>query len=230
MTRLLVIGLLLVAGCSQSQSPIFPLAPSAVPTPPAPTPQLPIISGVVYESTADGVTPLAGVGLDITLSYQSWPPNVTTGVDGRYRLAVQPSLSLKVRAEKAGYSQPCGALFSSAEDTVLDVYVVADAILSTTGVPQSMPIRQPTITGMVTERMADGATQSLSGVKVVADFTGGLGWSPSATTVSDATGKYLLCGVMNPLGIELYATKPGYRPASANGGLNGKVDLELTRQ
>jgi hypothetical protein len=148
-----------------------------------------------------------------------------------YRLAGLPSQNLKVRAEKVGYSQPCAAPFTSAGDTVLDVYMVADAILSTTGVPSSMPIRQPIIMGTVSERMADGSTQRLSGVRVIADFTAGLGWSPSATTVSDATGRYFLCGVTSTLGIELYATKPGYQPASVFGGFDGgRVDMELTRQ
>jgi hypothetical protein len=59
-----------------------------------------------------------------------------------------------------------------------------------------------------------------------------LGWSPSATTVSDVNGKYFLCGVTSSLGIALYASKPGWIAAvvsaDANGG--GTLDIELARK
>jgi hypothetical protein len=232
MTRVLIIGLALLAtGCSGTPTPATSPSPqSPVPGAPAP-PQGTTISGVVYESTPEGLRPLPGVGLDISVEYQSWPPMVTTDNEGRYQLALLSSQNFKVRAEKPGYSQPCAATFMPTANTVLDIYMVPDAILSTAGVPSSMPTRQPVVMGNVSEKMANGDTRRLSGAMVIADFSGGMGWSPSATTMSDAAGRYFLCGVTSTLGIELYVTKSGYQSATVSAGLGGgRFDVELTRQ
>ena len=107
-----------------------------------------------------------------------------------------------VIATKAGYSQPCRAPVASATNGVLDIYLVSDEILSTTGVPSSMPILQPTLSGLVFERTPEGA-RPIPAAFVIGDFTGGFGWAPSATTRSDATGRYMLCGVNGTVGLGL---------------------------
>jgi hypothetical protein len=66
---------------------------------------------------------------------------------------------------------------------------------------------------------------------VVADLTGGMGWSPSATTLSDADGNFFLCGATALLGAELSASKPGYRPAAVSVGFrSGPIGIELTQE
>src|SRR5262249_50231188 len=130
-----------------------------------------------------------------------------------------------------GYSQPCGVTFTPTSNTTLDVYLVSNSILSTTGIPASMPIHQTTIVGTVFERMSDGSTQGLPGATLIADFTGGMGWSPSATTVSDDSGRYLLCGLNSTIGIELNVAKAGYRGAFVDlSSASSQQDIELARQ
>ena len=58
-----------------------------------------------------------------------------------------------------------------------------------------MPITQPVLIGFVFERTLAGVTP-VAGVRLSVDFSGGFGgWEPSATTLTDAAGRYLLCGV-----------------------------------
>ena len=205
-------GILLSAlGCRDT--PSLPLAPST-PPPSSVTipPAAPIlnVTGVVYDTTADGPRPLPGVAIDISVEYQSWPPTITSDAEGRYRDT--GGGGRKLVAEKAGYSQPCRVAII-ATDRDQDVYLISNDLLATTGVPASMPIVEPVLTGRVFERMAQG-DQPIVGAKVVLDFTGGMGWAPSATTVTDASGRYLLCNVVNVgLGFAALVQKQGYGSA-----------------
>ncbi len=118
---------------------------------------------------------------------------------------------------------------------MLDVYVVSTALLSTTGVPASMPVVQPTLSGLVFERTPEGI-RPIAGATVVGDFSGGNGWGPSATTISDGAGRYLLCGVTDAgLGLFLWVAQAGYREASTPVDSHllrgsGTFDVQLTRQ
>jgi hypothetical protein len=113
-----------------------------------------------------------------------------------------------VKAEKDGYSQPCRSAIALIEDSVVDVYMVADATLSAHGVPESMPVIQPTLRGTVFERTTEDV-RPVQGVKVTGDFSAGIGWAPNATTVTDAAGRYLLCGLDENIGLELMVQRPG---------------------
>jgi hypothetical protein len=62
-----------------------------------------------------------------------------------------------------------------------------------------VPVIQPTLSGTVFERTAQGV-RPVPDIKLTGDFSAGLGWGPSATTVTDANGRYLLCGVDGVLG------------------------------
>ena len=210
--------------------PIAPVAPSAsIATPPQPT--ISAITGVVYESTANGRRPLVGVGIDISVEYQSWPAQTTSGSDGRYTWMGIPSQH-KLIAEKAGYSQPCRVPIVASEADQ-DVYLVSDETLSTTGVPSSLPIVQPTLNGRVFERTTTGV-EPIAGASVVLDFTGGMGWAPSASTKTDTDGRYLLCNVVDSTRLGLYAlvAKRGYRDVygSVVPDRNGRFDVQLERQ
>ena len=102
-TRVLVVGCgfvlaLGLAGCGGSDSPATPLTPSPPPTArPAPTPPTPIgdnvLSGVVFEVTSTGRTPLTGLTVYLlTCGASNCPSAVTaeysvqTDEDGRYRI------------------------------------------------------------------------------------------------------------------------------------------------
>ena len=216
---------LLAAACSDDMagpSTTPPVTPTRTATP-TPTPSF-TLSGTVYEHTPTGARPLADVPLDISVEYQSWPPKLRTDADGRYSYPGATG-ALKVKADLEGYSQPCRAGAVIDRDTMLDVHVVSNAVLSASGIPPSMPVVDARITGRVMERTPDGRVVWIPGASVIGDFTGGNGWAPSATTVSDASGMFILCGVSNAsgLGLVLYVSKPGYESAEQG------VDYTLAR-
>jgi hypothetical protein len=222
---------LLATACGETRPPFEPSPSPSAPITPPPLDIL-AVTGVVYESTDAGRRPLADVAIDISVEYQSWPTTTRTDADGRYKqiLASNP-VKLKLIAEKSGYSQPCRVpiAYTSIDQ---DVYLVSNETLSTTGVPSSMPIIQPTLTGLVFERTPQGM-QPIAGARVVLDFTGGMGWAPSATTNTDAAGRYLLCNVVDSTGLGLYAlvSKTGYadRYIPVIGASTGSFDVELQR-
>lgn len=90
-----------------------------------------------------------------------------------------------------------------------------------------MPVVEPRISGRVFE-LTPAGRQPIDAVAIVADFTGGLGWAPSATTLSDASGQYLLCATLSEIGIELIVNKPGYRERLV--GVMGETTLDIELQ
>lgn len=156
-----------------------------------------------------------------------FPPSVVSDNEGRYRVAIVSGGPVKVIAEKTGYSQPCRVAVAGMSDSTADVYLVSDALLSTTGIPASMPVTPPTLSGLVFEQTGSGL-RPVMGADVIADFTGGMGWAPSATTKSDAMGRYLLCAVAgSPLGVSLFVTKAGYRDVYVPINLPGTTDFDV---
>jgi hypothetical protein len=211
-----------------------PIRPSSVRPPPSQTAQLSSgarLSGVVYEATTEGLRPLAGVPLDISVEYQAWPPLTTSDGAGRYSVSGLSTGNLKVRAEMQGYSQPCRAAIALTGDGTLDVFLVSDVALSTKGAPGSMPIAQPIMSGTVNERTSRGLLP-LVGVRLTADFSAGFGWAPSATTLSDSAGRYVLCGVTNVgHGVVMIAGKQGYVGVSLPvTSPDASFDIELVRR
>jgi hypothetical protein len=172
---------------------------------------------------------LPDVPLDLSVEYQSWPPSLTTDANGRYTWLGNGS-GLKVVAQKAGYSQPCRvSLRPTTADQ--DLYVVANETLATSGVPASMPIVGPVLTGRVFERTSNGE-RPVSGATVILDFTGGMGWARSATTITDAAGRYLLCNVEDVgFGFYAFVSKPGYTEAFVHVNVKplATFDIELRR-
>ena len=215
----------LAAACSESRR--MPSAPSPMPTA-SPVPLPPSdVTGIVYEMTSAGARPLAGVGIDMSPEYQSWPPTVMTDAEGRY--SVPGMGGGKLVAEKTGYSQPCRVPVTGREH---DIYLVPNDFLSTAGMPASFPVVAPVLDGSVFEQTPEGR-QPIAGASIILDFTGGDGWAPSARTTTDALGRYLLCNVVdiNHLGIAALVSKAGYRGAILPVTVRppGTFDIELRR-
>lgn len=236
MTRVLIpICLVLLAtACGEGGPSIFATTPPVptTPSPPVPVPSPPIIlSGTVYEYTLLGRRALPNVPLDISVEYQSHAPRFTSDSEGHYSFSGASGEQLKVRAEAPGYSQPCRAGTVLNGDTTLNVHLVPDTILSTSGLPALMPIVEPRVSGQVFERTPQGS-QPISGARIIGDFTGGLGWAPSATTLTDAFGRYVLCGAEGGIGLELIASKGGYADAvvPVNIRVTMTYDIELVRR
>jgi hypothetical protein len=226
-------GVLAMVACSEPRTPVAssPLTPPAtvIPVPPVPS-----ITGIVFEVDANGRRPLGGAGIDISPEYQSWQPAIFTDHDGRFmgpgRGAVHQGL--KIIATRTGYSQPC-RVSVSAMAVDHEVYLVSNELLSTTGVPLAIPLIAPVMTGRVFERTPLG-DEPIAGAAVVIDFTGGDGWAPSATTMTDVNGRYVVCNVVNASGLGLAAlvTKLGYIDRFVGIGLEAPAtfDVELHRR
>jgi hypothetical protein len=197
--RLICLLVVTVAASAVACNKTMPTAPTATnsQTPPsASTPALSApftLSGVVYESTADGVRPLAGVPLDVSVEYQQWPPKVISDNQGRYSVVLGKG-QFKVAAQKEGFVQPCRANIDLKQSRVLDIFLVSIDLLAIRGMPLSLPIIEPTLIGLVFERTANGV-QPVAGARVLIDFSGGFGLAVSANTVSGPDGRFLLCNV-----------------------------------
>ena len=165
----LAIGIVVIlTGLGCSETPSSPVAPSEVPTAPPVDPVISTLNGIVYEVSVGSRRPLASVGLDISVEYQSWPPSRFTDSEGRFS-APNVGPGLKIAATKTGHSQPCRVQVRT-PTALHEVYLVADEVLSTTGIPPSMPITGPVLTGRVFERTAAGE-MPVSGAFITLDFT-----------------------------------------------------------
>jgi hypothetical protein len=95
-----------------------------------------------------------------------------------------------------------------------------------------MPIRQPTLSGIVFERTSQGGVQPISAARVRADFMV-MGDGTGAITWSNAAGQYLLCGIADiSQDFAVWATKSGYDEPSLrlDASVARRVDIELTRR
>ena len=236
------IALLVLSACESAPSTSsiptsVPTAPTLEATDSAPVPPARTsfkLSGTVYESTPGGSRPLARVPLDISVEYQSHTPSRATDADGRYEATLPSNLDpVTVKVEYPGYSQPCVARVASAVDTVLDIFVVRDSVAGDGSLPESFPLRPSTVSGVVFEQTDHGKVP-VAGARVVADYSGGMGWGPAARTITDGAGRYTLCGLQvqgPPFGVEIFASRQGFAFGSALLVPNAAfVDVELRRQ
>jgi hypothetical protein len=218
--------------------------PSPIPAP-TPAPELATevtISGTVYEHTASGPRPLARLPFTVRLTETGWgygggDTQVTSDPSGRYSASWsdEEMMVTIVLPAGAGYHAPCPSGFDVlAANATMDVHVVADATLSTTGVPSSLPVSGPSVSGDVFERVQGG-------LRPVSGATIDLYTDPSAkiasVTLTDARGAFLLCA--NPPGtgagqlMWVTARKEGYREAIQQVLLSGDedhVNFEIVRQ
>ena len=238
----LVIGLLtgmLMCACNQApRSPTTPTAPTVPSTPPAPSGPTVTLSGIISERFSG--RPLEGVRVWIFTigGFVSAQPagvqHVASDAAGRYRTSGIPlDRSFWVVAGLSGpqeYWQQCAVTVRSTADTTQDLTLTSRANLGA-GNSQPPP-RAPgmwNISGVVFEMTVDGR-------RTVADVS--VGMEPSsnlvvAATSTDATGRYLLCGLAeDPLSNSLFAYKDGYAPAYFNvdWGSDAVIDIEIKRR
>jgi len=154
-----------------------------------------------------------------------------TDAAGRYRIDIrrpeEASATVWAIARRDGYVQQCVATTTMHTDTSLDLRLTAMANLSAARPPSGPGSR--TVSGVVFEATPTGR-QPVEGA--------GVGWETLldfvvTETVSDAAGRYLLCGL--PLGqiVGLFASKRGYGNASyasVEPGIAGAVDIEIIRR
>ena len=169
-----------------------------------------------------------------------WPTVLLDGISdsgGRYEIrGVPESGSLTIAPPNGSdYRAPCPSGKSGAltGDASFDVHVVSAALLTTSGVPASTPRHFLRFEGAVFERVSDvaapvaGATVDLAG-----DDSGRWVYS---TTLTDASGRYMVCTAPPGVGTDqthtVVAYKDGYHPASRQGypGYD-TLNLEIVRR
>jgi len=220
-----------LVSCGSNTSPSMPTSAGAV-DPSAIFPRIAptfTISGTVYEVGLSGTQPLAGVPLDISVEYQSHPPQTTTDADGRYSATRSGTDPFTVKVEKPGYVQPCVArTLHEGTDNVLDIFVVRESVIRDAGLPAAFALPERTVSGVVFESTASGK-KPVAGARLTADYSSGLGWGPAATTITDRAGRYVLCGLQRA-SIDFYVSS-GFsgRLVPVESGVSW-LDVELSRE
>ena len=223
-------------------------SPVAVPTSPVVTPVMPadpvrpdaplMVSGLVVEHALTGDQPLPGVRLRVRVDWQ--PPGAfletTSDGTGHYEVSGIPVRSAIVIApsSESGYRAPC----PSGHDVLIgnatfDVHVVSAALLSTTGVPTSLPRTSIWVAGVVVEQTS-GGVRPIAGaaVDLTSDDSDAI---VNSSTLTDAEGRYLLCTSPPGVGTDQLAwvrvRKNGYRLASRSLLMGGgdPMNVELIR-
>ena len=157
------------------------------------------VSGTVYEHRASGARPLAGFRFTLRASTNPWvyrDQEVTSDAGGHYvfSAAIGTNLVVQIPAD-AGYHAPCPAgLERILDDANVDVHLVLDSVLTSTGMPESVPTWIPRVSGVVSLQVLDGPEVHglpLVGASVeLVRSPGGLG---NSITLTDGEGRYVLC-------------------------------------
>lgn len=207
--RVAAVLLVVVGGLIACESgPVAPSSragPQPVPVEPSPSTRTTVF-GTVFEVSLHGLRPLEGARVVVA---SIWGTKfATTDSAGRYEVSglhdllgqteTPPLQSLN--AIKSGYSQPCRPAIGRwlvGADRELNIHLVADDILASTGTPPLLPMAGPVVAGIVFERTAQGR-RPVAGAAVAVDFSNGMFRPPAAHTISDATGRFTLCGLTEP--------------------------------
>jgi hypothetical protein len=147
----------LLAACGESAPTPAPSPPSSNPVPSPPPASLLTVSGIVLEHTPQGSRPLAGLPFKVITSSSPWdyegPSLVTSDDGGRFHFLASPgSLVAIVIPDGAGYHAPCPSGFDAiGANVAMELHVVADTVLSSTGRPRSVPYTSLWVSGTVTD-------------------------------------------------------------------------------
>jgi hypothetical protein len=154
---------------------------------------------------------------------------VPTGADGRFSFTVPPGAEVRLQSSADGF-QPCQVVVRANTDVTQDVHVVADRQQLGSRLPAELLARTPLLSGVVYEQAADGRRTPLADARLSLDSLGGLGFV-AATTLTDADGRYILCGLADDPSTYLFAWKDGYGlfESTVNVAGNTTLDIELRR-
>jgi hypothetical protein len=210
-----IIGAVFILGACQAETPSQPSAPTG--GVPATRPADPLVrtrvSGTVFEVTNSGLRPVEGAhimaptiwGLRSASSDPAGRFEITGLHDLMGRGSGEPLQSLF--ALKEGLSQPCRPTITdwlAGRTDEVNIHLVSDEVLASSGMPPLLPTEGPIVEGRAFT--ADGRRTALAGVRIEVNFLGFFR-PASAWTLSDASGRFKLCGLDQP-----------YRPFPDEGG------------
>jgi hypothetical protein len=125
--------------------------------------------------------------------YAHHPPQVVvSGADGSYTASAASVDLVHVELpEGAGFHAPCASGLDGLEGRItMDIHVVSDDTLSSTGLPASVPTTDLKVRGNVMTRTAAGV-QVITGA--IVRLTLEIDHVPRSSTLSDRSGRFLLC-------------------------------------
>jgi len=219
--RLLIFVVVVMSACRESPQRV--IGPTGPPVSSLPKPSAFTLSGTVYEHGPFGQRPLAQVPLEISPNGSRQSPEAVSDSDGRYTFTGIPVWEISVQPVAAGYHQLCRAASPFFADLTLDVHLVSDSVLVTSGVPASVPIVDPHVSGQVVDR---NSRRPIKAATVIAESA--IGPAGTMATLTDSSGRYLLCGLRRDSW--LYVLADGYETADASipADTAATRDFELT--
>jgi hypothetical protein len=244
-----VASLLATTSCSPSgPSPLPPPRTDAPPELPVQPPtgsrgeQVSTAYGFAYEHTRTGVQPLAHFPLQVHAmkgKFESVLIDVTTDANGRYEVPglLREFLMVGARQQDA-YLSPCSVRMWLWSDLPHNVHVVSRELVLAGGLPRSMPplSQQPSsphaeiASGFVTEQLPDGGTRPVAGALVEHFYGDGRSGHPTGYTVTDAEGRYVLCGYWDDYGQTVRVSKDRYRTSFQEIGGSWQNDFVIVRE
>jgi hypothetical protein len=155
---------------------------------------------------------------------------VPTDASGRFTFTVPQGAQVRLQASAANAFQPCQVVVRADIDVGENIHVVTDRQQLGAHLPAELLARTPFLSGVVFDVGSDGRRTSLADVRVELDAPYGLGLV-AATTLTDADGRYVLCGLAGESSTYLFASKSGYRLFESSVTLAGNtsLDIELRR-
>ena len=218
----------LAAGCTDR-----PTAPSAA-IPPIAEPSTEI-SGRVWWYDGRGPHTRPGVisGFVFAARRAYGTGGYAVAADGSYRLFIPTGAFVYLHAVTSGEFHPCVLRVTAATGapvTSADVHVVADRARLGANLPPELLRRSPLLSGTVFEALADGGRAPVADAQVELDGAGGDGLV-LATTLTDADGRYVLCGLDADREPYFYVSREGYRTFGSVVRVDGNTvfDVELRR-
>jgi hypothetical protein len=232
----------LTAACDKGPTAPAPAPVAPTPAAPPPGPQTATrLSGVVYEHTAEGARPKAGIwvwvapvpsftetGVPVGMGPSA---TVTSDIAGRYEVSVPYGQSVAAVAGGHEVSQPCRASLTVTGNAVLDLHIVPNTGLSATRLPPTLPIPGPTLSGTVFERTKKGS-RPLPGVRLSLVYTDeGTYADIGGQFVTDSDGRYFFCDLKFAEApyMSVWYSAPGYRSGSLGVREPGVLDIEMIR-
>jgi hypothetical protein len=195
------------------------------------------ISGTVWLHAATGVTPYANGTLFGWVDELNGSGHTTGAIrldaNGKYKIFSSSGARVRIYAgsgfgDHAVY-QPCEVTAKMVGDGTRDVRVVTDVSQLGAQLPPPMLDERPTLSGTVFDVDQDGRHVPLKDVRVELDGLHGLGLV-TATTLTDADGRYTLCGLGGETSTVLYASRTGYQLFEATVPLSGDTTLNIHLQ
>jgi hypothetical protein len=203
------------------------------------------LSGVIIDSVSG--RPIPGASLDLILPEHFpttftiyWPPDGLTRVPfpsdptGHYKISGLPGWmgTTLVAVSKNGYMQQCAARATIHGDTSLDIALTPLGNLAFEPSPTTTPTAgSRTVSGVVYGVTPEGR-RPVAKASVYWDADGDFYGAVFANTMSDAAGRYLLCGLPEGRIDRLFASKQGYNNnnVSVDPGTDAVVDIEIAQK